>query len=72
MARSIPDDIKDERDPLVPEIVEVTPEEGRRIFDEAAREWVGMSGEDSSAAGRRENSRPSRTILHIGAMLISS
>ena len=30
----------------VPEVVWVSPEEGRRMFDEAAREWAGMSGEE--------------------------
>jgi hypothetical protein len=30
----------------VPDIVWVSPEEGRRMFDEAAREWAGMSGEE--------------------------
>lgn len=27
-------------------VIEVTPEEGRRLFDEAAREWLGISGEE--------------------------
>lgn len=31
---------------FVPEVVWVSPEEGRRMFDEAAREWAGMSGEE--------------------------
>ncbi len=30
----------------VPDVVWVSPEEGRRMFDEAAREWAGMSGEE--------------------------
>ncbi len=29
-----------------PEIVWVSPEDGRRMFDEAAREWLGISGEE--------------------------
>lgn len=34
-------------DPVAdPEVVYVSPEAGRRMFDEAAREWVGMSGEE--------------------------
>lgn len=37
--------IEDEEDDLSPLII-VTPEEGRRIFDEAARAWMGMSGEE--------------------------
>lgn len=32
--------------PEDPEVYYVTPEEGRRIFDEAARKWMGMSGEE--------------------------
>lgn len=27
-------------------IIEVTDEEGRRMFDEAAQEWLGISGEE--------------------------
>lgn len=27
-----------------PEIIWVNPEDGRRMFDEAAREWLGISG----------------------------
>ena len=27
-------------------VIEVTDEEGRRMFDEAAREWLGISGEE--------------------------
>ncbi len=30
----------------IPEIVYVSPEDGRQMFDQAAREWVGMSGEE--------------------------
>ncbi len=30
----------------VPDVVWVSPEEGRRMFDEAAHEWAGMSGEE--------------------------
>ncbi len=29
-----------------PEVVFVSPEDGRRMFDEVAREWAGMSGEE--------------------------
>ena len=29
-----------------PEIVWVSPEDGRRMFDEAAREWLGISGDE--------------------------
>lgn len=29
-----------------PEIVWVSPEDGRRMFDEAAREWLGISGQE--------------------------
>ncbi len=29
-----------------PEVVWVSPEDGRRMFDEAAREWLGISGEE--------------------------
>lgn len=29
-----------------PEVVWVCPEEGRRMFDEVAREWAGMSGDE--------------------------
>jgi hypothetical protein len=28
------------------EVIYVSPEDGRRMFDEVAREWVGMSGEE--------------------------
>ncbi|HUG16928.1 MAG TPA: hypothetical protein VMM78_18110 [Thermomicrobiales bacterium] len=34
------------KDHELPEIVELTPEEGRQLFDERARELVGMSGEE--------------------------
>jgi hypothetical protein len=30
----------------LPPVIWVTPEEGRRIFDEAARTWTGMSGDE--------------------------
>jgi hypothetical protein len=29
-----------------PEVVYVSPEEGRRMFDEVARQWTGLSGEE--------------------------
>lgn len=29
-----------------PEVVFVSPEEGRRMFDEVAREWAGMNGDE--------------------------
>jgi hypothetical protein len=38
-------DIATEDDTL-PGIIYVTPAEGLRIFDEAARTWTGMSGEE--------------------------
>lgn len=30
----------------LPPVIWVTPEEGRRIFDEAARKWIGISGDE--------------------------
>ncbi len=35
-----------EADAQVPPMIEVTPEEGRRLFDDAARQVMGMSGEE--------------------------
>ncbi|MGH2534959.1 MAG: hypothetical protein ACRDJW_22085 [Thermomicrobiales bacterium] len=47
MEPAIPNsDVEVEHDSLVPEIIYVSPEEGRQMFDDAAREWVGMSGEE--------------------------
>lgn len=33
-------------EPVESQGIEVTEEEGRRIFDEAAREWLSISGEE--------------------------
>jgi hypothetical protein len=49
MISSVPNNHHDESggdDNLVPPIVYVSAEEGRQMFDEAARELVGMSGEE--------------------------
>jgi hypothetical protein len=43
-ARPHAEPVADEED--LPEVSYVTPEEGRRMFDEAARKWMGISGEE--------------------------
>lgn len=43
---SVPKSVEYDASVEAPEAIYVSPEEGRRMFDEAAREWVGMSGEE--------------------------
>jgi hypothetical protein len=58
----------------VPEIVELTDEEARRIFDERSRELVGMSGEeflrkwDAGEIEDPDQSHIVRLVLMIGLM----
>ena len=50
MARVLPatdaDTEVEAEDDVLPPTWIVTPEEGRRMYDEAARKWMGMSGEE--------------------------
>lgn len=43
---SLPKTSEHDQSNALPEVVWVSPEEGRRMFDEVARAWVGMSGEE--------------------------
>ena len=43
---SVPKSVQHDASVEDPEVVYVRPEEGRRMFDELARKWTGLSGEE--------------------------
>lgn len=49
---------------------EVTPEEGRQILDEAARRWLGISGEDFLAAWRTGQYAESEDDPHVAKVAL--
>jgi hypothetical protein len=59
----------------LPEDMFVSPEEGRRMFDEAARELVGMSGEefirrfDAGEFAEIPDDEKHRNIIELGLMI---
>jgi hypothetical protein len=63
------------KDAEIPEVVWVSPEEGRRMFDEAARELAGMSGDefirryDAGAYADIPDDEKHRNIIELGLMI---
>jgi hypothetical protein len=67
--------LSDTDEESVPEVVWLSPEEGRRLFDEAARELAGMSGEefirryDNGEFANTPDDAEHRNIIELGLMI---